>query len=32
MTFAGIANNVTLGPKEWLRWYLSVKPLPPESA
>jgi len=23
---------VTLGPKEWQRWYKSNKPLPPESA
>ena len=30
--FAGIANAVTLNPKEWHRWYLSVKPAPPESA
>jgi GR25 family glycosyltransferase involved in LPS biosynthesis len=31
-TFTGIANAVTLNPKEWQRWYLSVKPAPPESA
>ena len=31
-TFTGIANAVTLSPKDWHRWYLSVKPAPPESA
>jgi dynein heavy chain len=31
-TFAGITNAVTLSPKDWHRWYLSVKPAPPESA
>lgn len=30
--FAGIANAVNLNPNEWKRWYLSVKPAPPESA
>mmetsp|Transcript_20737 Transcript_20737/g.31917 ORF Transcript_20737/g.31917 Transcript_20737/m.31917 type:complete len:752 (-) Transcript_20737:861-3116(-) len=30
--FTGISNAVTLNPKEWQRWYLSVKPAPPESA
>lgn len=27
-TFAGIANAVTLNPKEWQRWFLSTKPEP----
>lgn len=31
-TFTGITNAVTLSPKDWHRWYLSVKPAPPESA
>lgn len=31
-TFTNISNAVTLNPKEWHRWYLSVKPHPPESA
>lgn len=31
-TFTGIANAVALSPKDWHRWYLSVKPAPPESA
>jgi len=30
--FTGIANGVQLNNKEWHRWYLSVKPAPPESA
>lgn len=31
-TYTGITNAVTLSPKDWQRWYLSVKPAPPESA
>lgn len=31
-TFTGIANAVALNHKDWHRWYLSVKPAPPESA
>lgn len=31
-TFTGITQAVTLSPKDWQRWYLSVKPSPPESA
>jgi dynein heavy chain, axonemal len=31
-TFTGISNAVALSPKDWQRWYLSVKPAPPESA
>lgn len=27
-TFTGIANAVTLNPKEWQRWFLSTKPEP----
>jgi dynein heavy chain, axonemal len=27
-TFAGIANAVTLNPKEWQRWFLSTRPEP----
>jgi dynein heavy chain len=30
--FTGIANAVQLNNKEWNRWYLSVKPSPPESS
>jgi len=30
--FTGIANGVQLNNKEWNRWFLSVKPSPPESA
>jgi len=31
-TFTGITNAVQLNNKEWQRWYVSVKPAPPESA
>jgi dynein heavy chain len=31
-TFTGISNAVALNHKDWHRWYLSVKPAPPESA
>ena len=30
--YTGIANAVQLNNKEWNRWYLSVKPYPPEKA
>lgn len=31
-TFTGISNAISLNNKEWLRWFLSVTPAPPESA
>ena len=31
-TFTGISAAVSLNNKEWHRWFLSVKPQPPESA
>lgn len=27
-TFTGIANSITLNPKEWQRWFLSQRPEP----
>jgi dynein heavy chain len=31
-TFAGLPAAIGLNNKEWHRWFLSVKPAPPESA
>jgi len=31
-TYTGITNAVTLSPRDWQRWYLSVPPAPPEAA
>ena len=31
-TFTGISNAISLNNKEWLRWFLSVHPSPPETA
>ena len=31
-TFGGLPNAIQINQKEWLRWYLSVNPAPPELA
>jgi dynein heavy chain len=31
-TFTGLPNAIQINQKEWLRWYLSVSPSPPELA